>query len=44
LKTTCYTLNNKVSVTEDIQQENSMMRKRMAENEEIRQNMKIEID
>ena len=44
MKTTCFTLNNKVSVTEDVQQENAILRKRLAENEQIRQNMKAELD
>ena len=44
LKTTCFTLNNKVSVTEDVQQENAILRKRLSENEQIRQNMKAELD
>ena len=44
LQTTCFTLNNKLSVTEAVQQENAILRKRLQENEQIRQNMKAEMD
>ena len=36
LKTTCYTLNNKVSVTEDLHNEIAVLKRRLAENENQR--------
>tara|TARA_B110000285_G_C15010323_1_gene556062 strand:- start:767 stop:970 length:204 start_codon:yes stop_codon:yes gene_type:complete len=43
LKTTCFTLNNKVSVTEDLQEECKILSRRLAESENIRNLQKEEI-
>lgn len=43
LKTTCYTLNNKVAIVEDIQHENETLKRRLAESEEMRQKQQEEI-
>ena len=37
LKTTCFTLNNKSSITEDLQKEVDVLKRRLAESESIRQ-------
>ena len=36
LQTTCFTLNNQVSITQDLKQENAMLRNRLSENETAR--------
>lgn len=36
LKVTCYTLNNKVSITEDLQRDKDVLTKRLEESEAIR--------
>ena len=37
LKTTCYTLNNKLAIMEDIQAENEALKRRLNESEDVRQ-------
>lgn len=44
LQTTCVTLNNKVSVTNDLHHEISVLKTRLAESEKIRSLQKEEID
>jgi chromosome segregation ATPase len=43
LQTTCLTLNNKVSITDDLQRENDMLKRRLEESENIRNIQKEEI-
>ena len=43
LQTTCFNLNNKVSVTEDLLQECEILKRRLAESENIRNIQKEEI-
>lgn len=43
LKTTCYSLNNKVSLVEDLQRETETLKRRLAESEAIRGMQKAEI-
>lgn len=42
LKTTCFNLNNKAAIAEDLRQENEMLKKRLAENERARNNLESE--
>lgn len=42
LKTTCFNLNNKAAIAEDLRQENEMLKKRLAENERARNNLEAE--
>jgi hypothetical protein len=42
LKTTCFNLNNKAAIAEDLRQENEMLKKRLAENEVARNNLEGE--
>ena len=42
LKTTCFNLNNKAAIAEDLRQENEMLKKRLAENERARNALESE--
>ena len=42
LKTTCFNLNNKAAIAEDLKQENEMLKKRIQEYENARSHMESE--
>ena len=43
LQTTCYSLNNKASVTDDLHQEVEVLKRRLRESEDARENLKKEV-